>query len=164
MIVLLPLTCDGSMRKTQKSKALEKCNMSPTANCPREYVCLVEMSFIWRLATPTPADREIVCRYGSEYTWGDFGKKVISIIASPHSSATKIVCVNDVYILKYTITDDERDRRSKNLKNIPNISIKSADKFPSSTQFTSILLNSSNKVWLQQLIEMRLKEYTVAPL
>ena len=117
------------------------------------------MSFIWRLATPTPADREIVCRYGSEYTWGDFGKKVISIIASPHSSATKIVCVNDVYILKYTITDDERDRRSKNLKNIPNISIKSADKFPSSTQFTSILSNSSNKVRLQQLIEMRLKEY-----
>ena len=30
---------DSSMRKTQKSKALEKCNMSPTANCPREHVC-----------------------------------------------------------------------------------------------------------------------------
>ena len=151
---------DGSMRKTQKSKALEKCNMSPTANCPREYVCLVEMSFIWRLATPTPADREIVRRYGSEYTWGDFGRKVVSMIASRHSSATKIVCVNDVCNLKYTIKDDERDRRSKNLKNIPNIPIKSAGKFPSSTQFTSILSNSSNKVRLQQLIEMRLKEYS----
>ena len=48
---------DGSLRKTQKSKALEKCNMSPTANCPREQVCLVDMGFICRLATPTAADR-----------------------------------------------------------------------------------------------------------
>ena len=59
--------------------------MSLTANCPREYVCLVNMAFIWGLATPTPADREIVRRYGSEYTWGDFGKKIVSIIASWHS-------------------------------------------------------------------------------
>ena len=57
--------------------------------------------------TSTPADREIVCRYGSEYTWRDFGKKVVSIIASQHSSATKIVSVNDVYNLKYTIKDTE---------------------------------------------------------
>ena len=145
------------MQKTQESKALEKCNMSRTANYPREYVCFFDMGFIWRLATPTPADREIVRRYGSEYTWGDFGKKVVSIVASRHSSSTKIVWVNDVYNLKYTVEDDERDRRSKNLKNIPNIPIESADKFPSSTQFTSILSNSSNKVRLQQLIEMRLK-------
>ena len=148
------------MRKTQKSKALEKCNMSPTANCPREYVCLVDMGFIWRLATRTPADREIVRRFGSEYTWEDFGKKVVSIITSRHSSVTKIICVSDVNNSKYTIKDDERDRRSKNLKNIPNIPIKSEDKFPSSTQFTSILSNSSNKVRLQQPIEMRLKEYS----
>ena len=51
----------------------------------------------------TPADREIVHGYGSEYTWGDFGKKVVSIIASRHSSGTKIVCVNYVCNLKYTI-------------------------------------------------------------
>ena len=55
--------------------------------------------------------------------------------------------------MKNTIKDDERDRTSKNLKNIPNIPIKS------STQITSILSNSSNKVWLQQLIEMKLKKY-----
>ena len=35
---------DSSMRKPQKSKALEKCNMSPTANCPREYVEAVVQS------------------------------------------------------------------------------------------------------------------------
>ena len=104
---------DGLMQKNQKSEALEKCNMSPTANCLRESVFLVDMSFIWRRATPTPADREIVHGYGSEYTWGDFGKKVVSIIASRHSSATKIVCVNYVCNLKYTIKDDERDGKSK---------------------------------------------------
>lgn len=46
------------------------------------------------------------------------------------------------------------------MKNVPNIPIKSEDKFPSSTQFTSILSNSSNKVRLQHLIEMKLKEYS----
>ena len=39
-------TFDDSVWKTQKDKALEKCIMSPTTNCPREYVCLVDMGFI----------------------------------------------------------------------------------------------------------------------
>ena len=121
---------------------------------------LVDIGFIWWLATPTPADREIVLRYRSEYTWGDFGKEVVSMIASWHLLATKIVCSNDLYNVKYKIKDDERDRTSKNLKYIPNIPFKSADKFPSSTQFTSILSNSRKKVWLQQFIEMKLKEYS----
>ena len=56
------------------------------------------------------------------------------------------------------VKDDEQDRRSKNIKNIPNMSIKLADKFLSSTQFTSIISNSRNKVRLLQLIEMKLKE------
>ena len=116
------------------------------------------MGCIWRLSTATPADREIVRRYGSEFTLGDFGKKLVSIIASWHSAATKMVYVNDVYNLENTVKDDERDRRSKNMKNIPNMSIKLADKFPSSTQFTSIISNSRNKVRLLQLIEMKLKE------
>ena len=159
MSVLLPLTLMIRCGKTQKSKALEKCNMSPAPSCPHQYVCLVDMGCIWRLATPTPADGEIVCRYGSQYTWEDFGKKVVSIIVSRHSSVTKIICVNDVYNLKYAVKDDERDRRSKNQKNIPNIPIKSVYKFPSYTQITSILSNSSNKVWLQQLVGMKLKEH-----
>ena len=102
---------DGSMRKNQKSKVLDKCNMTSIVTPPCEYVALVHMGFIWRLATPTPADRELTRRCGSAYTWGDFGKKVVSIVASRHSSARKIICVNDVYSLDYTIKDDERDRR-----------------------------------------------------
>ena len=68
--------------------------------------------------------------------------------------------VNDVYNLEYTIKCDEKDRRTKNMKNILNITIKLEGKFPSSTQFMSILSNSSNKVRLQQFIEMKLKEYS----
>ena len=54
---LVAFNFDGSIRNTQKSKALEKCNMFLTTNRPREYVSLVNMGFIWRLATPTPANR-----------------------------------------------------------------------------------------------------------
>ena len=60
---------DGSMRKTRKYKALEKCNVSPTTNYLREYSCLVDTGFIWTLATTAPADTAIVRRYESEYTW-----------------------------------------------------------------------------------------------
>ena len=67
---------DGSIRKTRKYKALEKFNVSPAANYLLEYSCLVDTGFIWRLATTAFADRGIVRRYESEYTRGDFRKKV----------------------------------------------------------------------------------------
>ena len=44
---LIAFNLDGSMRKTQKSKALEKCNMSPTANCLPEYVWQRNCSQLW---------------------------------------------------------------------------------------------------------------------
>ena len=135
--------------------------MSPVVTPPREYVALVDMGYIWRLATPSPADRELTRRCGSAYTWGHFGKKVVSIISSRHTLASHIICVNDVYTFDYTVKDDERDRRANRFKIVPNIHIKSEDKFPSSTQFTSLLSNSSNKVRLQQLIEMKLKDYSI---
>ena len=162
-----PLEClsvfnsDGSMRKNQNSKALGKCNTTPMVTPPREYVALVDMGYIRRLSTPSPADRELTRRCGSAYTWGHFGKKVVSIISSRHTLASHIICVNDVYTFDYTVKDDERDRRANRFKIVPNIHIKSEDKFPSSTQFTSLLSNSSNKVRLQQLIEMKLKDYSI---
>ena len=48
---------DGSMRKTQKSKLLEKFLLAPVLEVPREYVSLIDMGYIWRLATPTPEDK-----------------------------------------------------------------------------------------------------------
>ena len=111
--------------KNQKSKALENFNMSPVVTPPREYVALVDMGYIWRLATPSPADRELTRRCGSTYTWGNFGKKVVSLISSRHTLASQIICVNDVYTFDYTVKDDERDRRANRFKNVPNIHIKS---------------------------------------
>ena len=51
---------DGSMRKNQKSKALQSCTMTPHSSNPKDYIALIDMGFIWRLATPTPDDREFV--------------------------------------------------------------------------------------------------------
>ena len=43
---LATFNIDGSIRKNQKSKALEKCNMSPTANClANMFVWLISVSY-----------------------------------------------------------------------------------------------------------------------
>ena len=84
---------DGSMRKNQKSKALQSCTMTPHSSNPKDYIALIDMGFIWRLATPTPDDREFALRCGTEYKWGDFGKKVVNMITSRHQDARNIICV-----------------------------------------------------------------------
>ena len=61
---------DGSMRKTKKSKLLEKFLLTPVLEVPREYASLIDMGYIWRLATPTPEDKESIHRDGLDYTWG----------------------------------------------------------------------------------------------
>ena len=48
------------MRKTQKSKALEKFDIYPIY-FPRDYICIVDMR---SLATPTSEDKEILRRIG----------------------------------------------------------------------------------------------------
>ena len=58
------------MRQTQKSKLLEKCLLTPVLEVPREYVSLIDMGYIWRLATPTPEDKESLHIDGLDYTWG----------------------------------------------------------------------------------------------
>ena len=148
------------MRKTQKSKLLETFITNPLPNYPRQYISVIDMGFLWRLATPSSDDREIVRRSGMEYTWGDYAKIVVSLLVSRHPYATKIFCVNDVYNREYTIKDDERDRRAMKEHNIPNVAMKTDDKLPSNAQFKRILLNSSNKVRLQHLIETKLREYS----
>lgn len=75
MSVLLPLTLMAQCR-IQKSKALPQLLLS-----------------------------EKLFAHKNKYTWGDFGKKMVSITGSCHSSAPEIACVND-YNLDYTIKDD----------------------------------------------------------
>ena len=44
-------------------------------------------------------------------------------------------------------------------QNIPNLCMKSDDKFPTASRFKQLLLNSKNKVKIQNLIENKLQEY-----
>ena len=50
---------DGSKRKTTKSKLLETLNMNNVIHeLQGDYSSIVDMGMIWRLAIPTPVDRE----------------------------------------------------------------------------------------------------------
>ena len=49
---------DGSIRHTTKSKLLEHLSLQPVLIKPSWYCSIVNMGLIWRLATPTPDDRE----------------------------------------------------------------------------------------------------------
>lgn len=113
---------DGSMRKTVKSKLLDLFNLDPVADAPRDHVSLVDMGMIWRLATPTPEDREARKRDGSEYRWHDYLNKICAIILSRHADARLIILVNDKYDLPFSIMDDEHDRRAAKYPRIPNVS------------------------------------------
>lgn len=62
------MNVDGSMRKTPKSKLLENFNIISTVNDASQYISIIDMGFLWRLATPSPDDREIVRRSGRGYT------------------------------------------------------------------------------------------------
>ena len=84
---------NGTFRKTQKSKLLQKLTQQPLD--VRSYTALVDMGMIWRLASPTAEDREK--GDGSPYTWGDYTSKIASIILARHVNATIIICINDPY-------------------------------------------------------------------
>ena len=48
----------GTMKKVQKSKLFEKLHTEPMDPVPDKYTALVDMGFLWRLATPSAEDRE----------------------------------------------------------------------------------------------------------
>ncbi len=149
---------DGSMRKTAKSKLLEMFTLvDQVAENPRDHVSLVDMGMIWRLATPTPEDREARKRDGSEYCWSDYLYKICAIIISRHIDAQLIILVNDKYDLPFSIKDDEHDRRAAKYPHVPNVFPKPKDTFPASPEFNKIMTNSGNKVRLQQLVKEQLK-------
>ena len=148
---------DGSMRKTVKSKLLEHFDLEPVEEVPQEYVGLVDMGLIWRLATPTPEDRETKKRDGSDYCWGDYLNKICMILFSRHANANLLILFNDPYGLLFSIKDDERDRRAAKHPHVPNVYPKPEDKFPGASEFNVFMLNSENKVRLQKLVKDHLK-------
>ena len=144
---------DGSMRKTAKSKLLELFNLDTVAEKPRDHISLVDMGLIWRLASPTPEDREAGKRDGSEYCWSDYLDKICAIILSRHAGAHSIILVNDKYDLPFSIKDDEHDRRAAKHPHIPNVYPKPEDTFPGAAEFNKLMANSGNKVRLQKLVK-----------
>ena len=110
---------NGTFRKTQKSKLLEKLTQQ-SINVP-SYIALIDMGMIWRVASPTAEDREK--GDGTRYTWGDYAQKVCSIILARHVNATKFICVNDPYDHAESIKDNEHDLRVQGQGHIPNVFI-----------------------------------------
>jgi len=68
---------NGTMKKVHKSKMIEKLHTEPMEAVPEKYIALVDMGFLWRLATPSAEDREKPD--GSVFTWGDYADKLFSI-------------------------------------------------------------------------------------
>ena len=85
---------NGTYRKTQKSKLIQKLSLQPIA-IKEPYVALIDMGMIWRMATSSAEDRQT--QYGTPYKWLNNVQKVSSIILAPHRDAHRIICVNDPY-------------------------------------------------------------------
>ncbi len=141
---------NGSFRKVQKSKMLEKLSMQ-TITKPTPYTALVDMGLIWRIASPNTEDREK--DDGLKYTWGDYSDKIVSIVLFRHVDADTIICINDPYDQSYCIKDDERDLRSQLQGVIPNVYMKRSEPFPLAKHFKTLLCSGANKMRLQELIK-----------
>ena len=145
---------NGTFRKTQKSKLLQK--LAQQSHDVQSYTALVDMGMIWRLASPTAEDREK--GDGSPYTWGNYTNKIASMILARHVDATTIICINDPYDYTESIKDDERELRIQGQNHIPNVFMKSDDQFPSAREFKTILCSAGNKKRQQNLIKAQLSE------
>ena len=71
---------NGSIRKCQKSKLIQAMELNPVSI--RNYISIVHMGLIWRLATPSIADRDK--NDGTFYSWKDYADKVFNLILSRH--------------------------------------------------------------------------------
>ena len=145
---------NGTFRKTQKSKLLQKLALQPLD--VNSYVALVDMGMMWHLASPTAEER--VKSDGSPCTWGDNTNKTGSVILECHVNATTIICINDPYDYAESIKDDERELHIQGQGPILNVYMKPADLFPTACNFKTILCCASNKKCLQALIKPQLSE------
>jgi len=100
---------NDTMKKVHKSKMIEKLHTEPMEAVPDKYIALVDVGFLWCLATPSSEDRKKPD--GSVFTSGDYADKLFSIALVRHPRASQIVFVNDPYDLEFTTKDSEHDRR-----------------------------------------------------
>ena len=99
------------MVKVQKSKLVEKPNLIPFQTVD-SYIALIDMGFIWRLATPSLEDREKDDETQFHFTWLDYANNLFSLVMALHPKASEIIFVNDPYDLEISIKDSEHERRT----------------------------------------------------
>ena len=145
---------NGTMNKVQKSKLLEQIYFQAIEPTPDQYVALVDMGFLWRLATPSAEDREKPD--GTVFTWGDYAEKMLCIVLSRHPNSHKIVFVNDPYDLELNIKDSEHERRQMKpayAEGSYNVYMQTQCKFPASRDFQNFFCNAGNKQRLQTFLQ-----------
>ena len=71
--------CNGTYRKTQKSKLIQKLFLQPIA-LQESYTALLDMGMIWRMASYTPSPEDRQTQDGALYKQSDYFHKIISII------------------------------------------------------------------------------------
>ena len=86
------------MRKVQKSKLIDRLQLKQIRS--PQYIGIIDMGMIWRMATPKSEEREKTDN--APYTWDDYVTKIINIICSRHPNAVTLVLVNDPYAVSYT--------------------------------------------------------------
>ena len=90
--IYLPLlNINGQMRKAVKSTLINSFEMHETALEGVPCISIVDMGFIWRLATPSNADHEIA---EDDFTLGNYATKIFNIILQRHPNAIEYNLVN----------------------------------------------------------------------
>ena len=156
--ICLPLfNINGQMRKTVKSTLKNSFEMHEATLESTSYISIVDMGFIWRLATLSIADRESA---EGDFTWGNYATKIFNIILQRHPNAIEYHLVNDRYDVELSIKDAEHQKRnSMFLEGSRNIFPSSNLAVPPKRNFNSFFGNAENKIRLQDFLFQELTEF-----
>lgn len=106
------------------------------------YIALIDMGFMWRVATPLAEGSEEPDN--SQFTWTIYTEKLFHI-CNLHRNASNIVSVSYIYDVQICIKDSARDLRSGHHgKKSPNVYMKDDMKLPSHKDFSQMFLNRQN--------------------
>ena len=149
--ICLPLfNINGQMRKAVKSTLINSFEMHETALEGVCYISIVDMGFIWRLATPSIADREIA---EDDFTWGNYATKIFNIILQRHPNAIDYHLVNDRYDVELSIKDAEYQKRnSMFLEGSRNDFPSSNPAVPPARNFNGFFGNAKSKIRSQDFL------------
>ena len=120
------------------------------------YISIVDMGFIWRLATPSIADHESA---DGDFTWENYATKIFNIIHQCHLNAIEYHLVNDRYDVELSVKDAENQKRNAMfLEGSRNIFPSSTLAAPPARNFNSFFGNAKNKIRLQDFLFKQLRE------